>query len=132
MTMTGPTTANRIMHTKPGTRNSSRPTTMNAAERTLAATSRQVGSLRRISPSGMPSSPFWSTATMRSTTPEKNTRLSVVPATLSAVPDVQRNMLRTSDRSAKLTAKVVPRVTTRSIGAKTSTAASTMLQNDRR
>ena len=132
MTMTGPTTANRIMQTKPGIRNSIRPTTVNTAARMLARTSRSVGSLRRISPSGRPSSPFWSTATMRSTTPEKKTRLSVVPATLSAVPDVHMNTLSTSDDSAKSLARVVPRVTTRSMGAKTSTAAITMAQNDRR
>ena len=53
-------------------------------------------------------------------TPAKKTRLSTVPATPRAVPDVHRNLLRTSDRSAYSVAASVARVTTRSIGANTS------------
>ncbi len=100
ITITGPTIANSTMQTNPGMRNRSRPATTSAAERKLAATSLPVGSPRRTSPIGRSSSPFWSTATMRSTIPAKNTRLSIVPAMLSAVPDVQKNVLSRSDCSA--------------------------------
>ena len=120
------------MSANPGSRNRTRPTTVSTAVRMLARIRRTVGSPRRMSVRGRSSSPFWSTATMRSMTPAKKTRLSTVPATPSAVPDVHRNRLSTSDCSAKSVAAMVARETTRSMGANTSTAATTIRQNERR
>ena len=88
------------MNTNPGRRSSTRPTTTIAVEAKLAAMSLPAGSPCRTSPIGRSSSPFWSTATMRSTIPAKNTRLSMVPAIPSAVPDVQNTTPSTSDSSA--------------------------------
>ena len=65
-------------------------------------------------------------------TPAKKTRLSVVPATLTAVPETQMTPLSTSAFSATSLAASVASVTTRSIGANTTIAAKTIRRKRRR